>query len=92
MDGGREESKEEVRRKRGKERWGRGEEGGKREGEQKRQVIVSGMGLKTRGPTVGLVEGPERRSGDLKTAEIGNKDFHSSDKSIISSKMLLRRS
>lgn len=30
-------------------------------------------------------EGPERRSGGVKTKEIGKRDFHSDDNSIISS-------
>lgn len=32
---------------------------------------------------MGFALGPERRSGGLKTAEIGNRDFHSSDNSIL---------
>lgn len=86
VEGGREESTDEVRKKRGKERRGRGVEGGRIEGEEKRQIMVLSNGLKARGPKMVLVEGPERRSGDLKTAEIGNNDFHSSDKFIIVSK------
>lgn len=43
-------------------------------------VVVLGIGLNTSGPKMGFEEGPERRSGDLKPAEIGNRDFHSSDK------------
>lgn len=49
--------------------------GGSREGEEKRRVVVLGFGLKNRGPNI---EGFERRSGGLKTDEIGKRDFHSS--------------
>lgn len=78
-----------MRRKRGKERRGRGVKGGNREGEEKRQVMVLSFGLKTRGPKIVLAEGPESRSGGLKTAEIGNNDFHSSEKFITECKSLL---
>lgn len=37
-----------------------------------------GLGLKMRGPRMGLSEGFERRRGGLKTDEIGKRDFHSS--------------
>ena len=52
-------------------------------------VIAYGIGLKTRGPKIGLVERLERRSRDLKAVEIGKRDFQSSDKSILVATMLL---
>jgi hypothetical protein len=75
---------EEVRRNLGRERWGGGgRERGKREGEENMTVSVRGIGLKRRGPRMGLAEGPERRSGGAKTVEIGKRDFHSDDKFIV---------
>lgn len=72
------ESGEEVRRKRGRERWGRGGRWGRRQEEEKRTAAELGSGLKMRGPRMGLSEGFERRRGGLKTDEIGKRDFHSS--------------
>jgi hypothetical protein len=81
VEGGREE---EVWRNLGRVRWGGGgRERGKREGEEKRRVRVWGIGLKRRGPRMGLEEGPERRSGGACTVEIGKRAFHSDDKSIV---------
>lgn len=81
MEGG---TEEEVTRNRGRESWGGGgREPGNREGEDSRSVRVWFTGLKRSGPRIGLVEGPESRSGGVKTSEIGNKDFQSVEKSIV---------
>lgn len=73
-----------VSRKRGRESWGGKErKGGEREeGEDRRRVRVSGMGLKKRGPNEGTREVCKRRGGACEE-EIGHSDFHSSEKSIV---------
>lgn len=54
-----------------------------RDGEEKRCVRVFGNGLKMSGPIMDLDEGFESRRGGVNTEEIANRDFHSSEKSIV---------
>ena len=67
--------------------WRKGGGGFGRDGEVKRIERVSGLGLKKRGPNMGFESESEsvRRSGGLKTDDIGKRDFQSGESSIFHS-------
>ena len=58
-----------------------------RDGDEKRRERVLGLGLKKSGPNMGFESESEsvRRSGGLKTDDIGKRDFQSDDSSIFHS-------
>ena len=56
-----------------------------RDGEEKRTERVLGLGLKKRGPNMGFDDESVRRSGGMKTNDIGKKDFQSENTSIFHS-------
>lgn len=64
--------------------WRKGGAAFGRDGEVKRRERVLGLGLKKSGPNMGFESESEsvRRSGGLKTDDIGKRDFHSDDSSI----------
>ena len=67
--------------------WRKGGGGFGRDGEVKRRERVLGLGLKKRGPNMGFESESEsvRRSGGLKTDDIGKRDFQSGESSIFHS-------
>ena len=64
--------------------WRKGGGGFGRDGEVKRRERVLGLGLKKSGPNMGFESESEsvRRSGGLKTDDIGKRDFQSDESSI----------
>ena len=66
--------------------WRKGGGGFGRDGEVKRRERVLGIGLKKSGPNMGFESESEsvRRSGGLKTDDIGKRDFQSDESSIFS--------
>ena len=67
--------------------WRKGGGGFGRDGEVKRRERVLGLGLKKSGPNMGFESESEsvRRSGGLKTDDIGKRDFQSGESSIFHS-------
>ena len=65
--------------------WRKGGGGFGRDGEEKRTKRVLGLGLKKRGPNMDFDDESVRRSGGMKTNDIGKKDFQSENTSIFHS-------
>ena len=86
---GKKRRRELERGRRRKERrlwvWRKGGGGFGRDGEEKRTKRVLGLGLKKRGPNMGFDDESVRRSGGMKTNDIGKRDFQSDNTSIFHS-------
>ena len=86
---GKKRRRELERGRRRKERrlwaWRKGGGGFGRDGEEMRTERVLSFGLKKRGPNMGFDDESVRRSGGMKTNDIGKRDFQSDNTSIFHS-------